>query len=285
MLYTFYDMNKNKKSFRSISSRSNSIVRGDGIRVVERNIVIPIELAQEVSGDKRKEEALAFAIQIKHTFTSSTLKGKYTTFKHLKTLFKIGHAKLKRIYNDAIELGYIVNNGNTIIAKNLKSDSELVYRIKVNNKKILLNKDAVSHIRKAIAIHHISKLTYYHDSLKRQTDPKTSKEYKAGKKEGKAMRGKKLFSKGVSIDRIAEVINCDRWRAKEVLNELIESKAISRKHQYISLGKRHAKASEWHTYANQGLFLRRINGNLVIQDVNLYLLIDNSLIGWYNYNS
>lgn len=240
-----------------------------------RIIRLSVDLAKEALGSKEREEALAFAISIKFRFVSSTLKGNYTTKKHLKTLFKIGDKKLTRILDNAVDFGYIRFDGDRIIANKLYSDLDLTYTIHVD-RKILLNKDAVKLLRHAVAVNHVGILTFYSDRKNRQANPKTIGDVKM-------RNGKQYFSTGISNYRMAEVLSCKVWKAKQILKELTVKGTFTKKEQYKpTLIKGHINLRIWNQFANDGVFIKRRNGILVQQLANKYTLNDKTLIRFFN---
>lgn len=243
-----------------------------------RIIRLSIDLAKEALGSREREEALAFAMSIKFRFVSSALKGKHTTKKHIKALFRIGDKKLTRILDNAVKFEYIRMEDGLIIANKLYRDLDLTYKIYVD-REILLNKDAVKMLRHAVAVNHIGILTFFHDRKIRQASPKTIGDVK--------MRGKtKYFSTGISNNRVAQVLNCKVWKAKQILKDLTNSGAISKEEQYKPvLLHGHLSFKGWHLLAEEGVFLKRRNGILVQQMANKYKLEDKSLIRFYNANN
>ena len=249
---------------------------------MKRNILLSVELANEALGDKLREESLAFAIQIKHTYVSSALKGKHLTKKHIKILFKIGDAKLTRVLKNGVGFGYIRIEDGLIIANSLRSNKDLVYKIEVKDS-TLLNKDAVKIIRHAVAVRHIGILTFYHDLKQRQTNPKSVNDYKRACKK---MRGKgEAFSTGVSNSRMAEILNCKLWKARQTMQEITNAGVFTKKEQYRPfIVKGHFTMGHWRHFASEGIFLKRKNGILQEQLSNLYLLNKTELIrGYYSY--
>lgn len=244
-----------------------------------RIIRLSVDLAKEALGSKEREEALAFAISIKFRFVSSALKGKHTTKKHLKKLFKIGDKKLTRILNNAVDFGYIRFEDDRIIANRLYGDTDLTYTIHVD-RKVLLNKDAIKLLRHAVAVRHIGILTYYHDLKKRQTNPKSVNDYKRACKK---MRGKgEAFSTGVSNSRMAEILNCKVWKARQTMQEITNAGIFTKKEQYRPfVVKGHFTMGHWRHFASEGIFLKRKNGILQEQLANLYLLNKTELIRKY----
>ena len=247
----------------------------------KRNIRISIELAKEACGDKLREEAFAFTLSLKFMYVSSALKGRNLTKKHLKTLFKIGDAKLTRILNNAEDFGYIRFEKGLIIANSLVRDDKLTYVIKVD-RKLLLNKDAIKIIRHAIAAKHIGNITRYHDLYKRQSEPKTIGDVKM-------MRGKpKYYSTGVSNARMAEVLKCKVWKARQIMSELTKNGTFTKEEQYkpflTDAGNPITKLSMcgWRQLASEGIILKRRNGIFVEQLPNLYLLDRKRAIRYYD---
>ena len=240
-----------------------------------RIIRLSVDLAKEALGSKEREEALAFAISIKFRFVSSALKGKHTTKKHIKTLFKIGDKKLTRILDNAVGFGYIRFEGDRIIANKLYSDLDLTYTIHVD-RKILLNKDAVKLLRHAVAVNHVGILTFYSDRKIRQANPKTIGDVKM-------RNGKQYFSTGISNYRMAEVLSCKVWKAKQILKELTVKGIFTKEEQYKpALLKGHINLRIWNQFANDGVFIKRRNGILVQQLANKYTLNDKTLIRFFN---
>lgn len=241
----------------------------------KRIIRISIDKAKEALGSKEREEALAFALSIKFRFVSSTLKGKYTTKKHVKSLFKIGDEKLTRILNNAVDFGYIRFEDDRIIANRLYSDINLTYTIHVD-RKVLLNKDAIKLLRHAVAVNHVGILTFYSDRKTRQANPKTIGDVKM-------RNGKQYFSTGISNFRMAEVLSCKVWKAKQILKELTVKGIFTKEEQYKpALIKGHINLRIWNQFANDGVFIKRRNGILVQQLANKYTLNDKTLIRFFN---
>lgn len=244
----------------------------------KRIIRISIDKAKEALGSKEREEALGFAMSIKFRFVSSTLKDKYTTKKHIKALFKIGDKKLTRILDNAVGFGYIRFDGDRIIANKLYSDLDLTYTIHVD-RKILLNKDAVKLLRHAVAVNHVGILTFYSDRKNRQANPKTIGDVKM-------RNGKQYFSTGISNNRMAEVLSCKVWKAKQILKELTTKGTFTKKEQYKPvLINGHLNLRIWNQFANDGVFIKRRNGILVQQLANSYNLNDKTLIRFFNANN
>ena len=243
-----------------------------------RNLFISVEEAIAAIEDKSRLEALAFSVQIKHTFSSSSLKNKNTTKKHLKSLFKMGSAKLSRILKNAEFYGYIRYESNMIIANPLRSGIEVVGVIKVKEG-IMTNDDAIKNIRRIVLMDKIKTQGFYLDSCK-----KTHEGNK--RKRNNEVRGKKPNFKGISYDRLAEIVKLSRRGVINLVDDIVESGYIRRNSHYETYtGTPNPSDSQKAMYAELGVHLVFVHevGKLCIQNPNLYFLNRKRDIRWVSF--
>ena len=248
----------------------------------KRSILISVEKAQEAMGDKLREEALGFAIQIKHTFESSTLKEKNTKKKYLKKTFKIGEAKLSRVLKNAVRFGYVRRENGLIIANRLYNDREEVGSIHVS-KNLLVNKEAVKHIKRIVIMSHFKKQNYHFDLLKKRQESTIRKNRR---KKNQMVQNDNLFFGGTSYKGIARKINCSERNAIRFIDELVAEGYIRKNKHYTTLKGRQKEFSKRDKaiLAEQEVHLVFVweIGELCIQNPNLYFLTNRKDVKYIN---
>lgn len=224
-------------------------------------------------------EALAFAVQIKALYESSALKDDNTTYAGLQRTFKIGYAKLRRIMSDALKHGFIRKDGGLIIANRMYSDKERVGAIRVTDK-VLLNKDAVKHIKRIVIQDHF---------IQQQRNLDLYKKEHIGNKRKKTqmVQDRKLFFGGTSYKGIAKRLNCSERDAIRFMDGLSNDKYLKRCQHYKTLkGCGYISSQDRAILAEQGhhvVFVQEI-GEMCIQLPNLYFMTNKRDIRWVNFD-
>lgn len=181
-------------------------------------------------------DAYAFALQIKARFTSSALKDKHTTYKHLKELFKMGDIKLKRCLADAEKYGYIRRDSDMLIANKLYTEFDLVDTLVLKDNAIIPHQEVVKTLRHSIFLNKIKIVQHAADT------EKINEEKRIGKTRGKRASTNRLavcdsegtytgFSFG--YDKIAEMMDVSIRTAKRDVNELHEKGLIMRRRRFV----------------------------------------------------
>ena len=255
-----------------------------------RTIKLSISEAKQAIQSKSRLEALAFAIQIKGMYVSSCLmdcssSDKSIKYSKLKEQFHLGHAKIKRIVNNAVEYGYIRFENGRLIANKLYSTKEFVIRLNISSKESLVNNTKVkSLIQKTVILEHINKISFINDTIY------TVKSSKVPYKE-KKLAMKKIYKYaltipneliGLSYDRISKIANVNKNKAISFIKDLINRNIINKKINLICTGinakpKDKSIQIEYKKNGNNG-YLRKLNYMYYIQESNIYSICDYNLI-------
>lgn len=244
----------------------------------KRDILISTDIARKAIMDKSMLDSLAFAVQIKTLFESSALKQDNTTYSGLQKTFKIGYTKLRRIMSDAIKYGFIRRDGNLIIANRLYSDKDRVGAIRVT-KNMLLNKEAVKHIKRIVIQDHF---------IQQQRNLDLYKKEQIGnmRKKTQTVRDGKLFFGGTSYKGIAKKLNCSEREAIRFMDELNNDRYLKRCQHYKTFdGYVDLSPKGKAVLAEQGhhvVFVQEI-GKMCIQLPNLYFMTNKNDIRWVNF--
>lgn len=250
-----------------------------------RYIHFSIPKVTEILKDKSRMDAYAFALQIKARFTSSTLKGKNTTIKHMKALFRMGDAKLKMCLSDAEKFGYIRREGNLIIAGKLYSEFELVGTITIQNNTVIPHAEVVKHLRHSIFLNKIKVVQHAGD---REIINKVGRTGKSRVRNGKTIIGglALCFSESNYVgfnfgyDGVSKMMGVSTRTAKRYVNELHENGVINRRQRFKSfLDKDKTKLFSRSLYEkmksdemNNGRYLAYIDDEIWERQTNSYAL-------------
>lgn len=255
-----------------------------------RTIKLSILEAKQAIQSKSRLEALAFAVQIKGMYVSSCLmdcssSDKSIKYSKLKEQFHLGHAKIKRIINNAIEYGYIRFENGRLIANKLYSTKEFIIRINISSKESLINNSKVkSLIQKTVIIEHINKISFINDQIYTVKHREISY-----KKKKKAM--KKLYEYaltisddliGISYNTFCKVANINKNKAISFIKDLISHNVITKSLNFICTGIK-AKSKdktiqiEYKKNGHNG-YLRKMNYMYYIQGSNIYSISNFNLI-------
>lgn len=250
-----------------------------------RYIHFSIPKVTEILNDKSRMDAYAFALQIKARFTSSTLKGKNTTIKHMKTLFRMGYAKLKRCLSDAEKFGYIRREGDLIIACKLYREFELVGTITIQNNTIIPHAEVVKQLRHSIFLNKIKIVQHAGD---REIINKVGRTGKKRVRNGKTIIGglALCFSESNYVgfnfgyDEVAKMMGVSTRTAKRYVNELHKNGIIYRRQRFKSfLDKDKTRLLSRTLYEKikseemeNGRYLAYIDGEIWERQTNSYAL-------------
>ena len=242
---------------------------------MKRSIYLSIEMAKDALSSKEKLEALAFAIQIKYMFVSSTLKGKNTTKKHLKALFKIGDAKLTRCLINAEKYNYIRIQDNIIVANRLYGDKEVCYVIDIPSRNsLILNKQAERLIKEAVLIDQIKKMDYMRDVHEQEEERLTIED------KNKSCTPEHTKRYGLSYDTISKKLNISRIQAINIVKGLRSKGIISKAENFYTLDAKLTKSCFIHAKEFAQTNLRIVEGKVCFQLANVFSLLESKLIRW-----
>lgn len=255
-----------------------------------RTIKLSITEAKKAIQSKSRLEALAFAVQIKSMYVSSCLmdcssSNKSIKYSKLKEQFHLGHAKIKRIIQNAIEFGYIRFENGRIIANKLYSEKEFVIRISISNKESFINNNKVkSLIQKSVIIEHINKVSFINDQIYTVKNRKSS--YKERKRSIRKLYQYALNISdelvGVSYNTFCKIANVNKNKAISFIKELVSKNIITKSLNLICTGikaksKDKSVQLEYKKNGNQG-YLRKMNYMYYIQGSNIYSISNFNLI-------
>lgn len=206
---------------------------------VMRCIHYSIFHVKEILGDKSRMDAYAFALQIKARFTSSALKDKNTTYKHLKKLFNMGDIKLKRCLSDAEKYGYIRREGGLIIANKLYTEFDLVDTLEIDEKNFIRHSEILKKFRRSIFLNKIKIVQYASDTEKNNEVGRIGKGSIARARYhtygGLAVCGSETNYAGFyfGYDKIAEMMGVSIRTAKRDVKDLREKEVIRRRLRFV----------------------------------------------------
>lgn len=260
----------------------------------KRKIYLDPKLAQEATASKESLEALALVLSIKLTFVDSRVREAYAV--NVMRIFGIGHTRYRRAVAYALRKGWLIKEGNTLIASRIKSvgayNIRLVFtkhfytgkRTKTDNIKAAYTLTQMCNfIRQAVLLFHISKQAVVYDIITIATHPSKGTPQHVHKRaekraEGWGMCKPKLKRKGdrLSYARMAEIASCSKSKAKALVKTLVKGNVIDR-HENYERTKIHiddfsnAVRDDYAKFGKRG-FLVRHDGKVMLRLANSYTL-------------
>lgn len=211
---------------------------------MKQTIYLSTKIASEAVSSKEMAEALAFALCIKLTFVSSRVQS--ATVRRCKALFHVGQDRISRMIKNGIKYGYLVRDGQDLIAVSLKTpesyhvrlDFQLnTYKFQTEEKgcKYHLN-SVIDLIRKSVLLNHISKQSDCRDTLKNAHEPCGLKTYKKSRNKIKRMLHAGRLFDGVSNARIRNLCSVGRAKARRLINSLVSSGNVIKEEVSVETG-------------------------------------------------
>lgn len=249
-----------------------------------RRVTINISalIADKARQDKRHLDALAFACLIRINFGNSHCK--YRKFTELKEFFHMGQDKLKRVIKDALEFGYIVEDGKGgYFAPSLRGSEGYYYSLRFNAVKDAKNRKNGSNHRITNIVSKLREVFYRNRVLqqaelshikrlcrKRNEDTfLPSKKYKKAKVTAQRIvddNGVSLYdmtgeenlndilyrNEGMSKKSIAKFLGCSVSTAHKIVRSVCKKKQVARHFVFVPTGIK-TTVNDW-TFENFGKY-------------------------------
>lgn len=187
-------------------------------------------LASAAVKDKTYLDCLAFCIMGKLLFGCSVMNK--STARAYKYMFRMGTQRFKRIFNDCVKRGMVVDRGGKFFftpIKEAKAQNAVVELPRAWGKggdkrsAISLN-EAKDYIRKVVQYDKLEKKAAIENALKAKADPKTLKSYKKADRlcsrisNNPALHGK---LRGTSMARVALNMRTYKAKARKLMREMV----------------------------------------------------------------
>ena len=230
-------------------------------------------------------ECLAFTLMVKHRFVNSTINN--PSIRNLKSIFRIGQDKLKRILKKAVERNYIsYDSCGRLIALPVydaptkeKGKTHFYYHIRMTDellRSLGAEKDCFNiktferFIRQAVLTNKIKIATRIgFDFRLSQLHPKGNKAAHLKRKCHTSEAKKNL-----SLSRISEVLKCGKYSARKIINSLVNSKIVTRSYQNLDTGikcdDRRKDITLWHNLNYERGFYFAYDGKVYLHLSNIY---------------
>lgn len=201
-----------------------------------KTLNISLDILKEAIQDKSRLESLAYALQLKGMFVSSTLHNRKQG--DLKALFRMGNIKLSRCIKNGLKYGYLRLDGDMLVSNKLTDRS---MRIKLRFSSFNTTNDNLriqNELRKALIVNQIRIIESINHTFIRArgwvTDLKVYKKRDSYEKQlrGYGLRKHSKVTGRLSYQRVAELVNVSRKQAIKLVNELIADGIISKELQF-----------------------------------------------------
>lgn len=252
-------------------------------------LYISSSLATEAVHSKERLEALAFAICVKRTFVSSTVKN--ATTRRCKDIFGVGSTRMCRILKNGVKYGYLRRDGDSLVALPVRGEKE--FNIRIESELLTFSrtrraecqyklKDIADTIRKAALLYHISKQTSCVDTTKKARGVYGYKPMRNALRKIKSMRCSGEAYEGLSNRRVMNIVGTGLNKARNLVRNLVADKLVDKKERYVktALKSFNFNMSENVVAAKYGLngFMFPKNGNVYLRLSNAYEYVGDSIV-------
>lgn len=205
------------------------------IYIMMKRIRIGIQEAKFALSDKNRLDAFCLLLKIKLLFRSSDLK--LVSYNHCAKLLHIDNNKLKRLLEYGCKIGYFrfeeKNGKKRFIARSIHSNNGYSYKLRKDDLTKMTFPALKNLLRRIVMENQVRMQEDVINTHNKGTNGSLAKTIrKALKRESRMLRKKFSDNKGLSYDRIKDVIYGTMYQAFKVTNQLV-NKGIINKHTRI----------------------------------------------------
>lgn len=202
------------------------------IYIMMKRIRIGIQEAKFALSDKNRLDAFCLLLKIKLLFRSSDLN--LVSYNHCAKLLHIDNNKLKRLLEYGCKIGYFrfeeKNGKKRFIARSIHSNNGYSYKLRKDDLTKMTFPALKNLLRRIVMENQVrmqEDVINTHNKVTNGRNAKTIR--KALKRESRMLRKKFSDNKGLSYDRIKDVIYGTMYQAFKVTNQLVNKGIINKR--------------------------------------------------------
>lgn len=197
-----------------------------------KRIRIGIQEAKFALSDKNRLDAFCLLLKIKLLFRSSDLN--LVSYNHCAKLLHIDNNKLKRLIEYGLKIGYFrleeKNGKKRYIARSIHSNNGYSYKLRKNDLTKMTFPALKNLLRRIVMENQVRMQEDVINTHNKGTNGRNAKIVrKALKRESRMLRKKFSDNKGLSYDRIKDVIYGTMYQAFKVTNQLVSKGIINKR--------------------------------------------------------
>ena len=202
------------------------------IYIMMKRIRIGIQEAKFALSDKNRLDAFCLLLKIKLLFRSSDLN--LVSYNHCAKLLHIDNNKLKRLLEYGCKIGYFrfeeKNGKKRFIARSIHSNDGYSYKIRKDDLTKITFPSIKNLLRRIVVENQVRMQEDVINTHNKGTNGRNAKIIrKALKRESRMLRKKFSDNKGLSYDRIKDVIYGTMYQAFKVTNQLVNKGIINKR--------------------------------------------------------
>lgn len=202
------------------------------IYIMMKRIRIGIQEAKFALSDKNRLDAFCLLLKIKLLFRSSDLN--LVSYNHCAKLLHIDNNKLKRLLEYGCKIGYFRfeerNGKKRFIARSIHSNDGYSYKLRKDDLMKITFPALKNLLRRIVVENQVRMQEDVINTHNKGTNGRNSKTIlKALKRESRMLRKKFSNNKGLSYDRIKDVIYGTMYQAFKVTNQLVNKGIINKR--------------------------------------------------------
>lgn len=202
------------------------------IYIMMKRIRIGIQEAKFALSDKNRLDAFCLLLKIKLLFRSSDLN--LVSYNHCAKLLHIDNNKLKRLLEYGCKIGYFrfeeKNGKKRFIARSIHSNNGYSYKLRKDDLTKMTFPALKNLLRKIVMENQVRMQEDVINTHNKGTNGGNAKTIrKALKRESRMLRKKFSDNKGLSYDRIKDVIYGTMYQAFKVTNQLVNKGIINKR--------------------------------------------------------
>lgn len=202
------------------------------IYIMMKRIRIGIQEAKFALSDKNRLDAFCLLLKIKLLFRSSDLN--LVSYNHCAKLLHIDNNKLKRLLEYGCKIGYFrfeeKNGKKRFIARSIHSNNGYSYKLRKDDLTKMTFPALKNLLRRIVMENQVRMQEDVINTHNKRTNGRNAKTIrKALKRESRMLRKKFSDNKGLSYDRIKDVIYGTMYQAFKVTNQLVNKGIINKR--------------------------------------------------------
>lgn len=202
------------------------------IYIMMKRIRIGIQEAKFALSDKNRLDAFCLLLKIKLLFRSSDLN--LVSYNHCAKLLHIDNNKLKRLLEYGCKIGYFrfeeKNGKKRFIARSIHSNNGYSYKLRKDDLTKMTFPALKNLLRRIVMENQVRMQEDVINTHNKGTNGRNAKTIcKALKRESRMLRKKFSDNKGLSYDRIKDVIYGTMYQAFKITNQLVNKGIINKR--------------------------------------------------------